>query len=543
MKRSIEAIAAADYDVIVVGGGIHGSWVAHEAAQQGLSVCLLEKGDFGHATSANSLKIIHGGIRYLQKFDIGRMRESMREQTVLMDIAPHLVHPLPILLPCSRGWKNRLFTLRVAGILNDMLRMGEGGSIPRTKTLSAAACSELTSYRAIREMDGALLWHDAQVHNSERLVISILHSATAAGAQIANYADVTSLIRSGSRVDGVEIRDVIDGGTYRIRARLTVVTAGPWSSSLLPDTEPIPLIKGINLVIKRPPPGEFAIGLERKCPASTNAGMGFETGRFFFLVPWRRQTMIGTYYFRAGNSDLTLKESEIDEFRREINRASSLDIKPDEIAWIHAGLLPALPAGNGIVRLAERSLIRDHGRENGISGLISLVGIKYTTARAEARKAVALCNSKLGRSVKISNPRTPVFGGDISCFSQYADQEAKNHPAVDPSWLKGIISNYGSEYSRVINRDSSRMRSRISNRPFLTEEILFAAREEMAVRLTDVLLRRTDIGYISDFDDSSLVECCTILAEELGWDEQRKQLELANARRVLQARWAGPDQP
>ena len=236
MKRDIAALADRELDLLVVGGGVYGAAIAWDAALRGLSVALIEKNDFGSGTSFNNLKTIHGGIRYLQHADFTRMRESVRERRNLMRIAPHLVHPLPFLVPTYSGsvLKSRT-AMRVALFVNDLVSWDRNRiddpqkRLPAGRALGRDECLELAPGIAPENLTGGVLWHDAQMHNSDRLTLSFVLSAAEQGAAVANFVEATELVRRGPRVTGVRARDVIEGtGGLELRAKLVVNAAGPW---------------------------------------------------------------------------------------------------------------------------------------------------------------------------------------------------------------------------------------------------------------------------------------------------------------------------
>ena len=213
MERDPSKLQRNKYDLLVIGGGIYGACVTWDAALRGLSVALVEKGDFASATSANSLKIIHGGLRYLQHGDFKRMRESIRERRTLMEIAPHLVHPLPVLIPTfGHGMQGRE-VLSLALMINDLIGFDRNRlddpekHICRGRVISRRECLELLPGIHKKDLTGGAIFHDAQVYNSERLVLSFIRSAEKAGAELANYVEVTGFIQNSSRHSLVNSRD------------------------------------------------------------------------------------------------------------------------------------------------------------------------------------------------------------------------------------------------------------------------------------------------------------------------------------------------
>ena len=240
MKRDIAALDKKEYDLIVIGGGIFGICAVWDAALRGLSVALLERGDFSHATSANSFKLVHGGIRYLQHADIARVRESSRERSVLLRIAPHLVHPLPIIMPTYGNGMRGKETLRIGLLLYDILTFDRNRGIrdpkrriPPGRIISRQECLEVFPHLEHQGLTGAAVFYDAQMYNPTRLALAFLKSAVEAGVDAANYVQVTEFIRDRNRVIGVKAEDTLTGNDLEIRGKVVVNAAGPWAYRLL----------------------------------------------------------------------------------------------------------------------------------------------------------------------------------------------------------------------------------------------------------------------------------------------------------------------
>ena len=263
MQRKIQALANTTFDLLVLGGGIQGACVAWEATLRGLSVALIDQSDFGAATSANSLKIIHGGLRYLQTADFNRMRQSIRERQILMRIAPHLVHPLPVLVPTyGHGLKGRE-AMMVALKLNDWISCDRNQGlndphkhIPPGQVISRQSCLQQVPGIAKQGLTGAVTFHDAQVYNSERLTLSFIKSAAQQGATVANYVKAIGFLQTGDQIQGVTAQDGPTGAPLDIRAKAVINTSGPWLNQvlgLLPMAHPDQrFAKAINLVLRRP---------------------------------------------------------------------------------------------------------------------------------------------------------------------------------------------------------------------------------------------------------------------------------------------------
>lgn len=546
MKRDLTALTKMVYDVVVVGGGIYGACVARDATLRGLSVALVEKGDFGSATSANSLKIVHGGFRYLQHGDFKRMRESARERRTLMRIAPHLVHPLPVVVPTyGHGLRSReMFSLAL--VVNDLITWDRNRlddpqkHIPRGRVLSRGECVELLPGIRQDGLTGAATFCDAQVYNSERLVLSILRSAQKAGADLANYAEVTGFLGSRDSVAGVKAKDVLEGGRFEIRGRAVINASGPWVDRVLGLVNGRPTLLGmrfaraINLIthqlFRTHAVGIFGQNGFHDADAIVNKG-----SRLLFLTPWRGRSLIGTWYIVSpeGVDECKVTDEDIQDLMNGVNDACpSLDLQREKVAFVHAGLVPVtrMNTRTGYVDLAKQYSIHDH-RRHGIRGLVSVVGVKYTTARCVAEKVVNRVFEMWGQRPEQSlTAVTPVYGGQIECFDNFLRGAlADLSSGLQEEVVRRLVYNYGSAYPQIlryVERASDGELAATDNRAVLRAEVRYAVREEMAQKLTDVVLRRTELGTAGHPGPELLKVCADVMREELGWSVERAQQEL-----------------
>jgi glycerol-3-phosphate dehydrogenase len=467
VKRDLAVLAGREWDVAVVGGGIYGAAVAWDAAQRGLSVALVEREDFGSGASWNSLKTIHGGMRYLQSLDLGHLRESARERATLLAIAPELVRPLPVVVPTYGHGTTGREALALGLLLNDWLTRDRNRGlppshrIPGARTVSPAEALRLVPGLERRGLSGAAVWHDAQAASTERLTIAFLHAAAGAGAAVANHAEALSLLRAGARVTGIAARDTLGGGAFEVRARMVVNAAGPWADELLarggPGRPGAPLLRARNLVLSRPPVVPCAVGAKSE-------------GRFLFLVPWAGRTIVGTSYEPAESPP-----SDPFDFLDEAARAFPwAGIGRSAVTLVHEGLVPGRDGASG---LSKRPRLHDHEAEDGLPGLVSLQGVKYTTARAVAQRAVDLVVRRLGRAAPpCRTAATPLPGA---------------RPLPGP----------------------------------LADRVRSAVREEMALTLADAVLRRLDLGTGGPPPAGEIGAVSGVMAAELGWDSGRERAE------------------
>ena len=538
VRRDPRALAARPFDLLVIGGGIYGAVAAWDATLRGLSVAVIDRGDFGSGTSFNSAKTIHGGIRALQSGNVAALRRFAKERRALARIAPHLVRPMPFVLPAYRGFSRNRVLLRLYFALAERLVRGDAeaagaaGSLPSSRLLSRGECLARNPLIDPNGVTGGVEWFDCQMHNSDRVLFAFVASAREAGAVAVNYVEAGAALRRGSVVEGVRATDRLTGEALEVRARVVLNAAGPWAPEL--DARLAPraggrlcglLSKAMNFVIASPLPGAHAVA-------------GPAGGRLLFVAPWRGYAIVGTSHDRhAGGADrLGLERREIDAFLAAVNVAfPALALAAGDVRLVHRGLLPASPRGDG-ARPETRSVVVDH-RCDGIHGLISVLGVRYTTARETAQRAVDLAVEQLARA---ANPcRTavaPLVGGDVADFDAFLrDAKASRNDAVPARTRERLARTYGTRHRVVLDR----LRAAAEDRAPLgaacavtVGEVRHAVREEMAVRLSDVLLRRTEAGSAGYPGDDAVAAAARILAAELGWSPQRTATEVAGLRRT-----------
>lgn len=547
MDRDLVRLSTTCYDLLIVGGGIYGACAAWEAVLRGLSVALVEQGDFGGATSANSQKIVHGGLRYLQHADFKRMRQSIREREILMQIAPHLIHPLPCVLPTYRGSLHNRQLLRLALAVYDLMAADRNRGlvdpqkrIPRCRILSKAECLRLVPGISPEELTGGALWHDAQVYNSERLTLAFIRSATEAGAQVANYVRVTELLRQGTRVVGARAQDVLTAQPLDIQARLVLNTSGPWVDRLLAGLNGSgqrllsSYLKAMNLVTRSLTDG-VALGVSPRSNAAIHRGL-------LFVAPWRNRSIIGTAYapFDGHPDDCRVTEEEIEEFLVQINRAYPVALSRDEVSFVHVGLVPAASRDftKGIPHLETRYRLVDHQRRDGIDGLVSVVGVKYTTARDVAEKAVNVVLAKLGKPTPRPLRReAPLWGGRIEQFEAFLGEAIRQRLwGLGPTVIRHLVYSYGSAYQdvlRLLGENLAWGELVPGSSEVLKAEVVYALRHEMAVKLSDVVFRRTDLGTLGHPGLQALHSCANLMADELDWNAARLFREVEDTEAVF----------
>ncbi len=557
MRRDLAALTDREHDLVVIGGGIFGACIAWDAALRGLSVALVERGDFCHAASANSFKIVHGGVRYLQHADLPRLRESVRERRALLRIAPHLVRPLPIAIPAYGHGVEGPELLRAALGVYDLLAVDRNHGIrdperrvPRGRLLSRAECLALFPDIEPRGLTGAALFHDAQMYSPARLGLAFLQSAAEAGAAAANYVEATGFLGSAAKVRGVAACDRISGGALEIRGRLVVNAAGPWAEALLASAlgarlaPPSAFSRDLCFVTSRAAPGPCALAVQGRTrdPDAVLA----RGARHLFLVPWRGRLLVGVWHrvWETPPDEISAAERELQDYLDEVNGAHpALGLTLDDVALVQAGLVLFGVNAPGAADLSygKRSRVVDHAASHGIEGLLTVVGVRYTTARGVADRVVDLACRKLGIAGRPSETETaPLAGGDVERVADLVEHALRTRPAgVGEESARALVWNHGTEHRRVMGlaaRDHA-LAATLGDSHVLVAEAVHAVREEMAVKLADVVFRRTDLGTAGNPGAAALADCAGRMAEELGWGAARTERELQEVRDVYE-RWA-----
>ena len=543
MKRNLERLANQKFDVLVVGGGIHGAITAWDAALRGVSVALIERGDFGSGTSQNSLKMIHGGLRYLQDGNLSRIRTMVRERTTWMRIAPHLIHPLPCLMPTTQNMSHSQLVMNLALRANDLLSFDRNQlpdpekDLPDGMIMSRRELSRILPGYDVSTSTGAAVWYDAQIYNSERLLLEFILSAVDAGAEAANYVEAISFLRRDNRIIGVRAKDFHTGQIFDIQSKLVINCAGAWMDCLLEKAalrSEHAISIAMNVIVNQVW-SDVAVGL-------TSQPINGKPPQVLFIVPWRNKSMIGTCHIPWDDEPhaFMLNKVMVQEFLDQINSAHPpLKLSLKDVQHVTWGFLPVnkVDTNNQQVNLTRDGLVIDHQMKNGISGLISVLGVKYTTARVVAEQAVDLALSQLGtKTKKCQTHITPVKGGRIEDFRAFLRQALAKTPRVgNERFTEHLVYTYGSEYQNLLKyviRQRELARRIDPPLPVTVAEVQHAVQHEMALTLADVIGRRTELGATGLPFIATLQKCADLIGREFQWSSERQQQEIDS---VIQA--------
>ncbi|MEX2030602.1 MAG: glycerol-3-phosphate dehydrogenase/oxidase [Anaerolineales bacterium] len=543
MKRDLSALASRRHDVLIVGGGIYGACALWDAAHRGLKAALIEKGDFGGATSSNSMKTVHGGLRYLQDFDLPLMRTMIKERRAWMTIAPHLVQPLRMLFPTDGRGRHSRGVLSVALRVTDLVGydrnrdLGKNSHLPRSTMLTRdEVLSQLPGLQSSTKITGAAVWYDAQVLNTEQMLLSILKSAVQRGAILANYVRAESILLEGQSAVGARARDLESSQRFDIHARFVVNATGPWVEQMLSSTgrrrPRFKLSRAVNIVVPKIIDG-VGVGL-RSCVQMKGDLSRPRSGKTIFIVPWRDWSIIGTMHGAPVDRPEHVGpiEPEIERLISGVNEVyPGANLDRSSVSMVHTGLQPLDPrrVDRGRPELLRESELADHESDLGIRNLISLIGAKYTSARWLAERAIDLVAHRLDIPVPPSRTGSiPVHGGQITSLEDETSALQARFSFLSESVIRQLAQAYGSEAERVLayaQDDLSKLQAIAGQSSVLRCQIYYAIQEEMARRPSDVVLRRTDIGSAGPPSQSTLQEIQDIMAQVLGWRSLSSDVE------------------
>ncbi|MBU9888634.1 MAG: glycerol-3-phosphate dehydrogenase/oxidase [Candidatus Omnitrophica bacterium] len=477
MIRDLERFTKNVYDLLVIGGGINGAAIAHIAARRGMKVALIEKGDFASGTSSKSTKLIHGGIRYLENFEVDLVYESLRERYIQLKTAPHLVKPLPFVIPVYEGDKRPLWMMQFGVFLYEMLA-GPYRVSPR-KNLAREEVMRLEPGIESKGLKGGVLYYDAQMDDA-RLCLENVLMADQYGAHVANYVKAASFIKENGRVTGVRARNMQGGGEFEVRAKKVICAAGPWTNELLRLDIPgakkkVRTTKGIHIVYQ----GEISkhailIGSQ-------------SDRRIFFVIPWMGNSLIGTTDtdYIAGPDEVRVEREDIDYLMRESKRVfPALDFDPQKILATFAGLRPLIRKGG-----SPRKVSRKHLFYEAPSGVIFVVGGKYTTYR----KVAVDCVNKL-RKIYQKEDFTLYGGGSITESAETVAAKTGLEIAV----VRSIMDVYGTRYKDVlelVEKDPALKEKISDDPPVIRAQLAYSVQTEMAQKPEDILERRLSLTY------------------------------------------------
>jgi glycerol-3-phosphate dehydrogenase len=527
MKRYFGDLKQKTYDLIVIGGGITGAGIARDAALRGLDTLLVEKEDFACGTTSNSTRLIHGGLRYLRMLDFRLVRQDLHEREVLLHIAPHLVDRLAFIIPLLRSEPLYRISLPFGLCLYDILASGK--SLPSRKHLSREKTLSLEpALASIPDLVGSYLFYDCQARYMERLCLENALSAAEKNACILNHTEATGFLLDGNAIKGINLRDNITGREYIAPGRMVINATGPgadliWNKVNLSHQVNLRRTKGIHLVTRK----------------LTNQALFLfakSDGRVFFVIPWNGYSLIGTTDIDySGDLDRVSAVSIDVGYLVSETRNYFPQFTRDDIYYTMAGLRPLVATGEKKESNTSRAhKLIDHQHQDGVTGLISILGGKITAYRAIAEEAVDLVCNKLLVNIRCTTAQTPLPGYPaIGQEDLIKISREKDLPFETISYLAGI---YGSRLASVLSyvSEDSRLSKPINNgSPDIYSQIKHAVIEEEAMTVSDFLLRRSALGLSSNQGQGAVESVAQEMALLLGWDNQEKQKQIQNYRDLV----------
>jgi len=480
------------YDIIIIGGGATGLGTAVDSAARGYSTLLLEQHDFAKGTSSRSTKLVHGGVRYLQQGNVSLVLEALRERGLLIQNAPHLVRNQSFVVPNYDWWEGPFYGvgMKVYDMLAGKLGLGPSKHLSLEETIEHLPTIEQEGLR------GGVIYYDGQFDDS-RLAINLVSTANYHGADLVNYAKVTGLLKTNDMVDGVTVKDEISGEEFEVNGRAIINATGVFTDSVLKMDNPdakniIAPSQGVHIVIdKEFSPGDSAIMVPQT-----------DDGRVLFAVPWNGKVVLGTTDTPVDSPSLepVAMEEEIEFILKHAAQYLTGDPTRKDVRSVFAGLRPLVKAGDDE---DTASLSRDHTLQVSDSGLITITGGKWTTYRKMAQDTVDQAATVAGLSVE-------------KCTTEHL----RIH-----GWLKNVdrndpLAHYGEDRVQInkLIKERPELGETLHERlPYIKAEVVWAAREEMAMTIEDVLARRTRAILLDAKASVEMApEVASLMAEEMG---------------------------
>lgn len=524
MKRDFADITGKSFDLIVVGGGIIGASVARDASMRGLKTLILEKEDFAAGTTSRSTRLIHGGFRYLQHFEFGLVREDMREREILLHIAPHLVHPLPFLIPLTKPVDR--FVMSMGTLLYDILSYDK--SVPGRKHYSRETTQKMEPNMQLENLRGSDLYYDCQIWFTERLCLENIISAVDNKAVALNHAKVVGILKDGNVVRGVKVQDTLTGKEYDVASRMVVNAAGHWMDAICgmvygQSKKMVRRSKGVHLLTPR---------------LSNNALVLYakSDGRLWFVTPWGKYSLVGTTDTDY-TKDLEAVYAEKEDVHYIMHEAQRVfpSLKMEDIYYSYAGLRSLPDSGDekpGSVSRAHKTI--DHEKTDNIKGIISVLGGKITGGRGIADEITDLVCKKLVVEAECKTAVTPLPGAPMVTKDEL--QKYAGDAGMDFDTVSYLASLYGSRLPAVLaiaEKGSRGKQTLCTHSKEITAQIWYAVAEESAITLSDFMFRRSSLGLMECQGSDAADVVAKEMTRLLGWSPQEQKQQITDYKNTL----------
>ncbi|WP_199038675.1 glycerol-3-phosphate dehydrogenase/oxidase [Glycomyces salinus] len=537
-RSDLDRLRSDHFDVLVIGGGATGAGAAVDAASRGLRTALVEARDFASGTSSRSSKLVHGGLRYLEQLEVGLVREALTERGLLSEhLAPHLVRPVPFLLPLKDVWERLYYGAGVAAYDVLATALGSGRGMPWHRHLGRAA-AHLAFPDLAGDVRGAIRYFDGRVDDA-RLVVTLARTAASLGAAVVPSVEAVDFVRADGRAAGAELVDVESGERFRVRARTVVCATGVWSddlSGLVPERSGMAVraSKGVHLVL----PAEAIDG---------NAGIITRTKwSVLFIIPWDGHWIVGTTDtdWKLDPAHPAASASDVAYLLDQAGAVLRKRLDVSQVEGVYAGLRPLLYGESE----ETSKLSRTHTVVEPDPGLFFVAGGKLTTYRVMARDAVDRAAERLGREVPPSLTHLlPLLGAD-GFATYWANRSAlARRFRVPVATVERLLRRYGNlapRLLRLVAEQPQLGRPLPGTADYLRAEVVYAARAEGALHLDDVLTRRLRVS-IESFDRGTraAMDAAALAGEVLGWEEPRRAREVEVYLRRVEAERRSQQQP
>jgi glycerol-3-phosphate dehydrogenase len=540
-QHNLDQMRSAQFDILVIGGGVTGVSIARDAALRGYNTALVERADFASGTSSKSSKLVHGGIRYLESLEFGLVFEASRERRYALRNSPHLVRPLPFVFPVHEDDPRPLWQITIGMWLYDA--MATFRNIERHQVWNKARTLREEPVIGPEGLTGAAHYYDAATDDA-RLTLAIAQDAHQAGAVVANYTRVVGLLRGGETVVGAQVRDQVTGYEFEVRARVVANATGPWTDDLLNMADPeaarrLRPTKGVHVIVPR----------QRAWSQAAITMNSPRDGRLMFLIPWGQFSLLGTTDtdYKGDPADVWADSEDIAYILEAARHAFPVaNLNEADIISAYAGLRPLI----GSDAPTGYKVSREHQILHTAPGFFTIAGGKLTTWRSMAEEMVDEMARYLGQEYSLSPARPSqtaeriLPGGDIADWYNYRAQKViELSDQLSPETVAHLISTYGTRHAGVlalIGGDQRLSQPLVPGLPYLKAEVIYAIRHEMALTLEDTLTRRMHIlDQVRDNGLGVAPEVAKLMGSELRWSDEEWTRQVEAYRQLVERtrRW------
>lgn len=544
-NQNLTRLQQSAYDVLIIGGGISGAWLALHCARQGLKTALVEQDDFASKTSSASSKLLHGGIRYLQQLQFSKVRESALERAHYLYAAPHLATAIPFVVPTYPDFKRSKFFLNCGMLAYRALCVGEQTVISdrqaplrHSHTISSKKLNSLFDFDN-NDHTGAVIFPESHMYDSERAVLAVIKTAGIQGADVVNYLRVEQLTKHQDTVTGALVCDQLSKQTFTIESKLVINATGPWIDelNLAANGKTKPGITGFAIgshIISKRQISDHAIAIATKQQSNAALDRG---GRHVFIIPWRGFSLIGTSYDEMDNPNqaLELRATDVRQLLDAVNEAlPALDLSHKDLVSGYSGIYP-LQTDNiqsSVYQGTGEYQIIDHAESDGLNGLVTALGAKFTTGRVLSAKTMYLINKKVGQSNKVE--KTVLHNAQYKHFNNFLQQKSQQYaPQFTLKTMTHLLHCYGSDidqFMTYLEQNPVYKTPIASHLPDLLGQVAWAVEHEMAINLNDILYQRTSIGHFG-ISNSDIQTVAGLMGELLNWNNEELNRQITQISR------------